>query len=313
MKLCAIGLALSLLAAPALAATVVELSAVDGPDFVQDITVTPGTHVVLAYRVQDVADLAWWDVVLDQRYVDDPDCEFIDVWDGLPDWRLATNGQTGAPDHYYRANSYSSIGSEFTGTGVMGFIEVLPHHDVSITAVAFELVSGTVQLIEHDLGDVTVNIHLGAGGADAGEDAYGYESRGAQPYVATLDGSGSVGASTYLWEQVAGVGVAIRRADEAVADLDAPQWDGATELTKTEARLRFRLTINVGTPQQDSDEVEIYIRIPGDANGDDVVNAFDIALLRVLDPSADFNGDTAVNAFDVSILRLNSGRRRLLD
>ena len=81
-------------------------------------------------------------------------------------------------------------------------------------------------------------------------------------------------------------------------------------MTRAEASLTFRLTINQGQPAQSSDDVEVYIRIPGDANGDNVVNAFDLSKLRLLDPLADFNGDGVVNAFDLSILRLNAARHR---
>jgi len=66
----------------------------------------------------------------------------------------------------------------------------------------------------------------------------------------------------------------------------------------------------VGMLYEDSDEVTCYVRLPGDANGDDVVNAFDLALVRTAQPPADFNCDGAINAFDVAILRINSGRRR---
>ena len=104
--------------------------------------------------------------------------------------------------------------------------------------------------------------------------------------------------------------VVLRNPDTLTPDFDAPQWDGSTELTKSQARLRFRLTVNGGA---DSDECEVYIRVPGDANGDDAVNAFDVARVRTVHPEADFNGDGGVNAFDVAILRLNSGRRRTVE
>ena len=149
--------------------------------------------------------------------------------------------------------------------------------------------------------------------ADAGPDFYGYESRGAtQKYICHLDGTGSVGALTYSWEQVAdgGMPVTLRNAGTETPDFDAPMWDGSTELTRTEARLHFQLTINTGEAGEDSDEVEVYIRVPGDATGDDLVNAFDLAKLRQFDPSANFNGDVSVNAFDLAILRQNAGRVR---
>ena len=148
--------------------------------------------------------------------------------------------------------------------------------------------------------------------ADAGADSFGYESRGAAPYVVSLDGSGSAGAVTYSWQQTAGVPVLLNDPDTASPDFDAPQWDGSTELTKAQARLRFSLTVNEGGPSETTDEVEVYIRIPGDANGDDAVNAFDLALERSVHPDADFNGDGTVNAFDVLILRPNVGRRRII-
>ena len=150
--------------------------------------------------------------------------------------------------------------------------------------------------------------------ADAGGDLWGFESRGSAMYIVTLDGTGSSGAATYRWQQVAngGLGVVLRNAATATAGFDAPQWDGTTELTVVEASLLFRLTINEGLPGEDADECACYIRIPGDSNGDDVVNAFDLAAVRTLDPSADFTGDGTVNAFDLGVLRRNSARRRLL-
>ena len=149
--------------------------------------------------------------------------------------------------------------------------------------------------------------------ADAGDDFFGYESRpGTIPlpnYLCPLDGTRSTGVVTCLWEQIAGKTVTLRNPDTLTPDFDAPHWNGSVELTKTEARLRFRLTVNGGA---DTDECEVYIRIPGDANGDDVVNAFDVALFRQVPPhpDADCNGDGTVNMFDIAILRANSARRR---
>ena len=137
--------------------------------------------------------------------------------------------------------------------------------------------------------------------------AYGYESRGTSFYVVHLDGTGSVGATSYAWSQTGGISVALRNDDTATPDFDAPQWDGSTELTVAEATLGFELSINAGAS---TDTCEIYIRVPGDANGDNVVNAFDLAKLRQTDPSANFNGDLVVNAFDLAILRQSSGRSR---
>ena len=146
--------------------------------------------------------------------------------------------------------------------------------------------------------------------ANAGSDSFGYESLVGSPYVCPLNGTDSAGATTYSWAQTGGTTVTLRNASTATPDFDAPQWDGSTELTTAEASLGFRLTINQGKTGEDSDECEVYIRIPGDATGDDDVNAFDLAKLRQLDPAADFNGDGPVNAFDLAILRQNSGRRR---
>ena len=309
-------LALTLLACAGnvFALPLISLSAVDGASYTQNIAVSPGQNVVLAYRIQNVADLAWWSITMDKRFESDPDCDFVDVSDALPDWSFADSGNNGPPDYHYIANSFCWSGDEFTGSGDMGYIEILPLRTMSITAIEFELVDGTAQLIEYDLGEVVVNIQVASTSqANAGEDTHGYESRGLLKYVVRLDGTASIGASTYTWEQLAGVGVTLRGGDTAAPDFDAPQWDGSTELTKTQARLRFRLTINHGTPDQDDDEVEVHVRIPGDANGDEVVNAFDIALLRRLDPNADFNGDGTVNAFDLAILRQNSGRRRTVN
>ena len=155
--------------------------------------------------------------------------------------------------------------------------------------------------------------------ANAGEDFFGYESRGASSYVVGLDGTASVGANTYLWEQLdtidPGADPAVTLDDPSLPQptFVAPQWDGSTELTRTQAMLRFRLTINQGEADEDSDEVEVYIRIPGDATGDNTVNAFDLAKLRQGDIAASFNGDAFVNAFDLAILRQNSGRTRTVE
>lgn len=132
-----------------------------------------------------------------------------------------------------------------------------------------------------------------AANAAADGPAYGYESRGGSAYKVQLDGTSSQGARSFDWEQLAqgGQPVALRGADTATPDFDAPQWDGTTELTPCDATLRFRLTINMGAPDADSSECEVYIRIPGDSNGDNVVNAFDVARLRQFQPDSDFNGD----------------------
>ena len=140
--------------------------------------------------------------------------------------------------------------------------------------------------------------------------AYGYESRGGASYTVELDGTASMGASTYLWEQTDGIAVTTSDVNLPTLSFAAPQWSGSIELTKTEARLGFLLTINQGQATEDFDQCEVYVRIPGDANEDDTVNAFDLAKLRQLDPATDYNGDGSVNAFDLAILRQNSGRRR---
>ena len=85
------------------------------------------------------------------------------------------------------------------------------------------------------------------------------------------------------------------------------------EMTKTEARLQFRLTVNQGEPAEDSDEVEVYIRIPGDASGNDSVGAEDVDLYAQGDPSADFNGDGLVDVNDLDILVANFGRQRTVE
>ena len=155
------------------------------------------------------------------------------------------------------------------------------------------------------------------------ESDYGYESRGATSYKIQLDGTDSLLASTFSWQQL-DVPASTPPGDDPVVTLDNPasptptfdalQWDGSTELTKTEARLRFQLTINAGdTLGERTDEVEVHIRLPGDANGDDRINAFDVMMLRTSAPDADFNGDGTVNGADLSILRLNSHRRRTVE
>ena len=123
-----------------------------------------------------------------------------------------------------------------------------------------------------------------------------------------LDGANSVGASTYQWTQLAGTTVTINDAALAVANFDAPEWDGSTELTAAEASLEFELSVDGGAS---ADTCACYVRIPGDATGDDIVNAFDLAKVRQQDPAANFNGDYVINAFDLAILRQASGRKRL--
>jgi len=145
--------------------------------------------------------------------------------------------------------------------------------------------------------------------ADAGPDSFGFESGDGYNYVVHLDGTGSLGATQYLWEQIGGIPVTLRNADTATPDFDAPRWDGSTELTQEEATLIFRLTVDSGK----TDETQVHVRIPGDANGDNAVNAFDVALVRNVDPCADFDGDGRVTGFDVAILRTNSGRRRTVE
>ena len=144
-----------------------------------------------------------------------------------------------------------------------------------------------------------------------------YESRGSEMFVVNLVGSEDPEIVSYFWEQVpnGGLPVTLRDWDTSTPEFDAPQWDGVTELTRTQATLRFRLTTNMGLPDEQSEEMDVYIRIPGDVWLDDTVNGFDIALLRQLRPCADFNGDGTVNAFDVSILRVSgiTGRYRTVD
>jgi hypothetical protein len=131
--------------------------------------------------------------------------------------------------------------------------------------------------------------------------SYAYEGNNVD-----LDGTASTGATTYSWTQLAGKAVVINNASAALANFDAPAWDGSTELTIAEASLQFQLEVDGGS----TDTCDCYVRIPGDANGDNRVNAFDIARLRTLHPEADFNDDGAVNAFDLAILRNNSSRAR---
>ena len=138
---------------------------------------------------------------------------------------------------------------------------------------------------------------------------FAYEGMG----IIQLDATTSCGATTFQWAQTAGIAVMLDEPFSPTPSFAAPAWDGVTELPPLEATLRFLLVINPGEPLQDADECEVYVRIPGDANGDDVVNAFDVAAVRRLDPEADFNGDGGVNGFDVAILRQNAGRRRTAD
>ena len=144
--------------------------------------------------------------------------------------------------------------------------------------------------------------------ADAQCAAYGYESE-TSPYNMQLDGTGSTNCTTYAWTQLSGEAVTINNAGSALADFDAPMWDGSTELLIADCTLEFQLSVDGGA---DTDTCSTYIRLPGDATGDNIINAFDIAKVRVVDPSADFNGDMVVNAFDLAILRRNAARRRTL-
>ena len=115
---------------------------------------------------------------------------------------------------------------------------------------------------------------------------------------------------SFSWEQIGGAPVVLQDAGTPTPSFEAPQWDGSTELTVEEATLIFRLTTNQGMAAESTDDVEVFIRIPGDGNGDDAVNAFDVATFRHLSPESDFNQDGAVNANDLAILRQNGARRR---
>ena len=119
-----------------------------------------------------------------------------------------------------------------------------------------------------------------------------------------VDGSGST-AATFLWSQPGGLDVSVAGAVTANVAFTAPAWDGSTELTITQASLSFQLDVDGGA---DTDTCDCFVRLPGDANGDGTVNAFDVAAVRTLQDAADFNGDGAVNAFDISILRINATR-----
>ena len=146
--------------------------------------------------------------------------------------------------------------------------------------------------------------------ANAGPDFFAYESRGTAAYVVQLDGRASTGVVSAVWTQLAGAPVTIIPLNDpaTLCKFDAPQWDGSEEMTIEEISLVFELSINGGAS---IDTVAVSVRIPGDTNGDDMVNAFDVAKLRQLHPSADFNGDGIVNAFDLAILRGNTSRYRL--
>ena len=142
--------------------------------------------------------------------------------------------------------------------------------------------------------------------ADAQCDPYGYESEIA-PYNMDLDGTASTGVATYSWVQLSGETVTVNSPAAVVANFDAPGPPGSGEFLIADCTLVFQLTVDGG----DTDTCSTYIRLPGDSNGDNVVNAFDLADVRnLVTPGADFNGDGGVNAFDLSILRRNSGRRR---
>jgi len=132
--------------------------------------------------------------------------------------------------------------------------------------------------------------------------SYAYEGN-----TLALDGTASTDASTYAWTQTGGkVDNAILTPTAALASIVTPAASGSTELTVAEASLEFTLAVDGGS----TDTCACYVRIPGDANGDDVINAFDISRLRQLHPEADFNDDGGVNAFDLAVLRVNSSRRR---
>ena len=144
--------------------------------------------------------------------------------------------------------------------------------------------------------------------ADAACAPYGYESE-STPYVMMLDGTGSTGViDTYAWVQTAGETVTLRNAATAVADFDAPQ-PVSGEFLAADCTLEFELTVSNagGSP---SASCSTYIRLPGDATGDNVINAFDLAKIRQAAPEANFNGDAVINAFDLAILRRNAGRSR---
>jgi hypothetical protein len=126
--------------------------------------------------------------------------------------------------------------------------------------------------------------------------AYGYESYlGA--YVVVLDGSASVGG-TFAWSQVSGAVVSIDDASSAIASYNAPF--GQPELTPAEATIVVELSVDAGCATAQG---TTYIRLPGDAGGNDQLDLVDLILYRQGDASADFNGDGAVNADDLTIYR----------
>ena len=210
----------------------------------------------------------------------------------------------------------SSLASGATGEGISPYFRLNPY--------AFNLgsygsgVSNEIVIVFDSLNRVWADSNIfevneSLASADAGEDTWAYESSPINEYVCVLDASRSVRVLTYRWRQIEGTPVVLRNAETAIADFDAPQPGASNEFTRTEANLVFRLTINEGQIGERSDDVLIYVRIPGDATGDDVVNAFDLARLRRYDIRADFTGDGYTNAFDLAILRQNSGRKRTVD
>jgi len=72
-------------------------------------------------------------------------------------------------------------------------------------------------------------------------------------------------------------------------------------------------------PRGDLDAPTVHVRIPGDGNGDDIVNVFDLVLLGLAlnygagdlyyNPDVDFNADGSINTSDRTILGTNWRRR----
>ncbi len=171
-----------------------------------------------------------------------------------------------------------------------------PDHDaVAHNPVPFEQV-------QEDHADFTVDA-VAPPVADAGADAFVYEEN-----TCNLDGSNSTGADTYAWEQTGGKSVTLLNADTATPSFVAP-----TVSTVAEAQLTFKLTVtNAGG--NDDDEVDVKIRLRGDATGNDQVTVTDFSMWKMQNGmageglTADFDASGAVTVTDFSIWKTNNGR-----
>jgi hypothetical protein len=157
-------------------------------------------------------------------------------------------------------------------------------------------------------GSVQFTVNVAPPVADAGADSWLYESN-----TCHLNGTGSTGATSYLWEQTGGKTVTIVNPTTATPSFVAP-----TVATLAEAQLTFKLTVtNGGGNDEDTVSVRVYMR--GDADHDDTVGILDFGVWKKQynhqDPgtTGDFDGQNGVDILDFGIWKTNYNALRHLE